>query len=238
MVSLDARTAVPEIATLLKDDHPDVRSAAVGTLRQLGATEAAPEIAKLLKDGDRNVRLQAAYALGSLNARGSVPEILQLFKEVDPHTRQFIAGVLCRLGSSEGVDFLLRKADTSRYLQLSPLNALREPEMWKRLNDNRVSDEKEGTNRELIAWIAREAGISVEFPATIPPNESARLEARGKIWNWGGQASLLASLETLAGPGNPDWDFILERDRLRILTQGKAAEFWQAWGAERPTEQR
>lgn len=83
-----AKAAVPEVAALLADTDPLVRSEAAVVLASVGA-EAAPAVPALEKllgdDAPADVRYTTAYALGRIGAaaKPAVPRLLELTKSAD-----------------------------------------------------------------------------------------------------------------------------------------------------------
>jgi len=84
----DARAAVPELAALLSDADPLVRSEAAVALAAVGA-EAAPAVpalaALLADDAPAEVRYATAYALGRIGAaaKPAAPRLLELSQSAD-----------------------------------------------------------------------------------------------------------------------------------------------------------
>jgi HEAT repeat protein len=83
-----AKAAVPELAALLADTDPLVRSEAAVALASVGAEAAAavPALEKLLgDDAPADVRYATAYALGRIGAaaKPAVPRLLELSKSAD-----------------------------------------------------------------------------------------------------------------------------------------------------------
>lgn len=73
----DAETALPYFLKGLKDDHPEVRKAALVLLGEADRKDAVSEMGKCLKDEETRVRKAAVSALASLHAEESVLPLIE-----------------------------------------------------------------------------------------------------------------------------------------------------------------
>ena len=93
---------MPTTIELLKDNDPDVRRIALGTLGQTGAPakEAAPVLVDLLKDNDPDIRRMAVQILGRMGApvKEAVPLIVGMLHDKDWHFRSVAANALGQIG--------------------------------------------------------------------------------------------------------------------------------------------
>lgn len=98
----DGVSAVPELTTLLADLSPVVRSAAAGSLAQIGpaAPEAVPALAKALSDSSPQVRDLAAIALRVMGpkAAAAVPELIRSLNDPVDFVRAPAADALGAIG--------------------------------------------------------------------------------------------------------------------------------------------
>lgn len=87
-----ARTALPALLRNVRAADPEMRVAAVQTLRGLGtdAKLAVPALREALADSDARVRLAAAEALGALGppARDAADALRHALKDANPEVRQ------------------------------------------------------------------------------------------------------------------------------------------------------
>ena len=86
-----------------------------------------------------------------------------------------------------------------------------------------------GGAKELWEAIAKQAGLAVEFrEAGFDPESLKSITRPRKIFRRGGKVSLLDALEEIqpyaAG-------YILESDRIIILSGNEAQAFWREWWA-------
>jgi HEAT repeat protein len=82
----DARSAVPGLIRLLRDENSDTRRSAVEALGFVGpvAGEAVPELTRSLQDPDGEIRHRAAFALGKIHQlpERTVPALVKCLKNV------------------------------------------------------------------------------------------------------------------------------------------------------------
>lgn len=90
------------IVALLADAEPEVRLAAVESLRQMRHREAGPAVGKLLADPDDAVRAAAAGTAGYLGEGARVADLAPLLKDPVPGVR---AGALQSLGMLKAAPF-------------------------------------------------------------------------------------------------------------------------------------
>src|SRR5258707_15065109 len=97
-------------------------------MAELGSKDVIPELRKVLKDPDTSLLLATVQALEQLDAREALDDVLPLLQLDDDELRTQAAGWLCHAGRREGAEVLLKAQS-----RLIPLNALRRPEVWKKL---------------------------------------------------------------------------------------------------------
>jgi HEAT repeat protein len=80
-----AAPAVPQLATLLRDDHIEIREAAAIALGNIGpaAASAVPDLTRALRDCCHDVRAEAAVALGRIGqpAIDAVPALIEAMND-------------------------------------------------------------------------------------------------------------------------------------------------------------
>lgn len=211
------RSAIPGLAKLLRDSSGDTRAAAVKAFGELGARERSREIEETLRDSYLYARAQACWTLAQMDARTSVKDIVPLLSDRQELVRSMAAKSLCWLGAREGVPLVLEEGK-----RLSFLNALRQPAAWKRLGEGR-SPAPRGPFKDAVGRVAADAGMKVE----VSPSFAGRDSFEGM---WGGfsprQTIDLMLDEGLTG------EFVIERDRIRILNRDEALRFWKEWWDE------
>ncbi|HEY1659939.1 MAG TPA: DUF2961 domain-containing protein [Candidatus Sulfotelmatobacter sp.] len=98
----DGVSAVPELTTSLSDLSPVVRSAAAGSLAQIGpaAAETVPALAKALSDSSPHVRDLAAIALRVMGPKAvaAVPELIRSLNDPVDFVRAPAADALGAIG--------------------------------------------------------------------------------------------------------------------------------------------
>ncbi len=205
--------AVPALLRLSQQPSEHVVVAALDALAAAGETKAAPEIAKLLRRPEGWIRATAVHALGRLDSLRPDPEILRLLRDPDGRVREAVARRLCIAGFREG-------AAAADVVGLSPLNALRKPALWKRLETARVQGPLAGTYRGILAGLATSVGLTAELPE-LP--WLAERDLLGWAYSAGSVRTALDE-RRLMGFG-----MILEEDRIRYVPVGEARVFWAAW---------
>lgn len=216
LAEIDARKEIPRIETLLKDENKWVRQAAVDSLRTLRAKGSTNALIRSLADPEAEVSLNAAYALGRIGATEAIPELAKLIGHPDAGMRLSAAGALTRLGSREGIPLILKADSAKGYPDLCAMNALRRPELWKRLQGMRLTRDLEGTNREVWDQLSREAGLSIEVKKSL---------GFSRVSCDRGRKTLLEAIEEMGGSVS----ILLEPDR--ILIKGGDPSYWRDWWA-------
>jgi HEAT repeat protein len=210
LAAILGRDAVPELVVRLKSFNRYTRQEVVATLLAMNAKEAAADLVPLLADEDPMVRHAVEVGFARLQAGDRVEQIAALLEHPESDVQVSAAKALCRLGSRRGVPRIL-EAGPSEALFL--LNALREPELWARLDG--LSVEKiSGPRHEVLGRVAAQAGLAFK------PDEGLR------HWDWRPDGT--AALEYLEWTKLP---LVLERDALRAPAPEAALAFWKEWWA-------
>jgi len=254
LADLGEKEIIPKVISKLEDKSRDTRVAAVLSLNILEAKEAAAKIEPLLKDEELLVRWQAVYALAELRGRESIPrllsllhdqspgmvsaalhslallkaweveaEVARLLEDLKPEVRYFAASWLARAGSTKGVPELLDQ-DVGPF---TALNALREPDVWKRLNGTAAPVDLQGTRRQKIEKVAQAAGMKLlEEPAPLGDSQRSlgRENGRDEYYHRGESVT-----ESLWGLVPRTYALVIEKDRIRLMTLEAGERFWRAW---------
>jgi hypothetical protein len=148
----------------------------------------------------------------------------------DLYQRQTAVTMLCRNGRRDALPIMFASDFDQGYsFPYLELNAVRSPETWKRLRERALDRAVYGTASELTAMIATQAGLVVEGPpqgsSLLPTWQNYHL----RLQEWGRPLSLLEALERLR---HSRWAFVLESDRIRVLSVADAGKFWNEWWAK------
>lgn len=246
--SLGATAEIPRLVEIFKDTEECKEWSTCHWMRAgevlLGEDSAvvARSAAGLLADSDRRVRDRAIWLLARLDPKGALPVMEGVFRTAESDLRVRIASVLCRLGSRKGVETLL---DGTRrgVARLSPLNALRDPQSWKQLDrkwplihmgifDIKTGEETVIPHREskfsgrtACEFVDALPDVRVEQPRFTPDEGQPFVNNVYEVRNHQGWTSLGDLLdETLNS-----YEFICEKDRIRILHRNQALKFWRGW---------
>lgn len=192
--------------------------AALDAMAEIGAREAAPAVMRLLSDRSRWVRENALDAVGALAGDEAVPAVIRLLEDPERPLRREAGEWLCARGRREGVSQLLERDNS-----LHALNALRSPELWKKLGARRVETAAAGTRREMVDRLIREAGMVPEWAGARPGEDPAWMAERVRRPPGAGFLRQLSRFLYY------HYCFVLEGDRVRILHGDDAREFWEVW---------
>jgi HEAT repeat protein len=217
---LGAVDLVPKIEKGLEDPDARVRGAAIAALSRLDSAASLDRIEKLMSDADPQVRLRALHFVAWKNREASIEALQSALKDENQGVRVVAACGLARMGRPDGVELMLlvhRKEPWS--CGLTPLNRLRAPEVWKRLADEKLKRDVQGTYAEEWNLLAQEAGLKLEISEEIEyaSRPSPVISSRG-----GKKSLLYALLES-----SPT--VVLEEGRIRILDHERLHLFWKQW---------
>jgi HEAT repeat protein len=222
----DAEWAAPHLDRCLADPAPAVRRSALLSYRRLQRAPSGNLLDGALRDPDPDVRIAAARLAGEALIRSAARELEKLL--LDPHhrVREAAAGALCRLGLDAGVPELLDLAVIGT-CDLSPLNALRSPELWEKLRTLRWTSRDWWSEAEAARELGRRLGVELRrgipdpgsLPGRWPIHELALLEP----------PSLLNILQSLS----INREFIVDKEAIRIVDRESAAREWARWWAAR-----
>jgi HEAT repeat protein len=240
-----------DLIPLLVDVDPAVRRVAVSTLGTCGAQEGHESIVKLLDDESELVRAAAVTTVGDLSILKACPRLVDKLSDVsvvrrcaivslcklhfkdaqasiekcladkDQEIRITTAAWLCELESRKGIPLLLSEARNLVFL-----NSLRDHSAWLRLcqgSKEPISD----SPKTILLRLADQAGLKVEWSAELTADQVEWLSAK-LLPNSTERLSRIDMLDLLAeGPA----EFIVESDRLRILSRDEALASWKRWAS-------
>jgi hypothetical protein len=218
---LGLRDAVAPIARLLEDDAAEVRASAVEALGDLAPAEVVRKSGELLDDESAVVRLRVLPVLVAARAREAASAAAPLLQDPSSEVRREAARALCMLGRREAIPRILKDGANRLFL----LNAIRNPEVWKRFEERKVGFGWTGSSQSALEWIAKECGLELEgsFGERRDRSDSFRVSR-------GHEAISMVSLVEMYVIG--EQRMILESDRIRVLTYPEARKFWERWGRE------
>jgi HEAT repeat protein len=216
---------VPAILRLLKDPKPSVRSAAVESLRAMGAREAAPQLAALAEDPSPSLRIGAARALIEWNEEPAAVE--RLLESSDESVSFAVACLYAEAGRREGAERLLRAAAGSnadrRAEALYALNALEAPTLYARAAELRLDDRRfDGSGlQEILSFAAQQASLGLAL-------ETAG-DRKFEVRTVGATGRLSTLLTHLMRRGEGEFAILLDEPagRLRAMPLASALEHWK-----------
>lgn len=220
LTEMGAKDAIPSIVKLLKHPRPEVRESALEAIVPFKDPGTIPAIVPLLEDQEGFVRAMALYVLGELNATASLPEVLLLLRDPQQDVRVAAANVACLFGSTEGIRTLLDHAPN-----LFSLNAIRRPDLWKRLAERPFPRTVKCPARQMADEISAALGAALTFD----------LDATGRLKEWMshrvdffGASVPVSWLDVVGGTfGGGPCEAILESDRIHLLPRERARHFWR-----------
>jgi HEAT repeat protein len=222
-----ARVLVP----LLDDEYASVSENARFALRQWKSKELVEDIMGLLKKPKPDSPLGLAIpTLADLGAREAIPAILPSLKAKEYYERAVAADALARLHSDAGVDTLLEQPGLTT--KLISLNALRQPDLFKRLEEERLRENPKGRPLEVLGSLARQLGwklvLSKRFSEEVLPGMLPAYYGNSREWG------IPRPLEVLDGVvAEIDAECILDPGEIRLVSPVEAAEYWTTWQKER-----
>lgn len=194
-----------------------------------GAEDFVPLLLPRLKL-DQMDRYWEANILGRIGGEPAMQGIRELLTAKNQYLRYTAAAMLSRNGLRDALPLVFSPESTQWYsFPYLELNAVGSPEIWKRLGQRALNQPVYGTAKELATLIAKEAGISLEGPPAGSPVLPTWENYHLRLQEWGRPLSLLEALERLQ---HSRWAFVLEKDRIRVLSPVDARKFWDDWWAK------
>jgi HEAT repeat protein len=213
----------------LGDENWRVVEGALRGLRHLGE-KAAPPLLKLLEDGSARERQIAIEALGRIGSKSAIPSLIRHLEDSITAVRVASASELCRLGVGEGVSLLLEERADLTYL-----NALADPEAWKRLTDripriHRPTTVHDGSWKSWFLIWGEERRIPVRWQAGAPGALPSILV--GGEYHPGALLPASEVPEQLSQwTEDGRFSVILEPSGLKIVPYLEAHRYWSRWRA-------
>jgi HEAT repeat protein len=219
---LRAAAHADAVAAQLASNDVLMQHAALWALGRLGAKAHAAKVVPFLDGEWQHHAVEAVRALGSMDDREHEPDLRKLLTR-ESEVARVAATVLARWGDRDAAALLV---DQFRHLELDErrdaslaLSAFRDPDAWRDfLGASGRAGALTGFARvdaAFAAEIEKRAGIKIAF------------EEPGSIDTWG-DVRLVDALLTVAS-GVP----IVERGRVRIVSQDAAVAFWRDWWKEK-----
>jgi HEAT repeat protein len=206
------------IVKLLAHEQAEVRRFAVQALAAVSSPDSAPSILPLLKDPDAAVRRDAVRALAELRSFDSLRAILDSLKDPDAEVRRAAAEAACSLGDRRGAADLLSSPDP-----LFSLNALRRPELFRKLSELQIGEDLSCDLQEALQKFAQATGLGVSVE--VGPTGRWREWQKGAVDLPAGDGWLQVLACATEGP----YEILLDPDRVRVVARETAREFWTAW---------
>jgi HEAT repeat protein len=100
-------TAVTALIVALRDEDPNVRITAAGSLGRVKDPSAVTALVEVLDDSHVNVRRTAAWALGEIRSRAAVTPLIRALSDKDWALRAPAAEALGRIGDTRAVGSLI-----------------------------------------------------------------------------------------------------------------------------------
>jgi HEAT repeat protein len=243
------------LVPLLDDPGPQVRSFAARVLAELGACDVAPRLNEALSADDPNAKVHAILGLTALNARSSSAKIASIALNVrnpdwvrlaalrameklggtddiralrplliDPlyEMRSTSAKVLCWLGDPDAIGVVFE--ETRSWICL---NAIRSPQEWARLTSLPVGDDLRGTRRDVLERLAAVAGKIMDWSQ---PWENREADLAVPCVVLSRRKSIAEAIRDQMPTGI---EFVVETDRIRVVSREISSDFWKAWRGDR-----
>lgn len=209
---------LPVILKKARNSRIEDRIRVIESIGQARARNCVQDLRDSLNDPSPTVAGAAAKALGELEDKESIPAIKALLLHKNVAARHGAARALCRLGDPEGAGILVEERHEGSFL----LNRLRLPAIWKRLGEVSVPALPRGSRRDRLSKL----GILIGIPIELDPAawDHPDYLDRPDEWDEVRPGSALDALRAV-----PSVDVILESDRIRIQSRGRADAFWREW---------
>jgi len=209
--------SIPGLSAALEHPAAAVRRRAAHALRLQGpsARSAVPLLLERVKDQDSGVRVEAIAALGEIHRDKAIPVLRDLLRG-EKAAAKAAADALCALGQRDG---LVELPEGS-----SSMNALRTPALWDHLSRSVLDRDLEGSGAEILADLAERGGLCADLATEC--TELPALTGFRRISASSRKRSVLDVLQSF------DVEFVLEPDRVRVLTPEQARVVWREWLAE------
>jgi HEAT repeat protein len=150
------RRRIGALQPLLRDERPEVRSAAAEAIERLEGISTLDEILLSLKKGDRGTRIKALYSLGVIGGERVLPPLVYCARRPEDDIRSVAVEVLGSLALPSALPVLLERLDDRvEAIQARAIAALGNfaptPELYERLRPFLEADDG---SREAAAALA------------------------------------------------------------------------------------
>jgi HEAT repeat protein len=105
------RRRIGALQPLLRDELPEVRSAAAEAIERLEGVATLDEILLSLKKGDRGTRIKALYSLGAIGGERVLPPLVYCARRPEDDIRSVAVDVLGSLALPSALPVLLERLD-------------------------------------------------------------------------------------------------------------------------------
>jgi HEAT repeat protein len=176
---IEVGQAVSALATILGDDHPEVRDRAAWALGELEEPSAVPALARALGDQDATVREKAAWALGEIEDPSAVAGLTAALKDHDPKLRRMVVWALGEIEDPAAIPALLDALkDADEQLRGKAAWALGEVEDARAVPGLVAAlKDPHWEVRKMAAWALGE----IEDASAIEPLQAARYDVNVQV---------------------------------------------------------
>jgi len=219
-----AKEALPEIIALARDTDLGFRSNLLSAMADYGSRDAVPELRKHLKDPDETVQIAAVQGLEQLGAKEALDDLIPLLPGREGDFRSRAGAWLCHAGRREGAEALLNSE-----AKQTPINALRRPGAWRKLEALRYARDLDGNVYEILERVAADAGLLLQWRWADDREPSVLLQHRiihvEREYVSGAEVleQLLGSFESI------DADLVVEESVLRLVSSRAARRTFRNW---------
>jgi len=246
-----ALVAVLESRTVLGSNPEDagtdsnIRRDIMVCLSQLGAREAIPVLRSYLRGRDSNTFLQgsAAIALAALRAGEAVDDLLPLLNPkvtgdewVSQEAGLALAQIAERRTWRKLIDLAANPSYRYRSEIISELNRHLDPQLWERIQTQKVSGLYIKSVKATAESFSRESGIPIVLDYQPGRDSSPRESLDGDGYPWANTSveeirlsyGLGQIVDGLSDSRIPlSFTFIFDSKQVRILSVDKAVEWWR-----------
>jgi HEAT repeat protein len=223
------RDAVPAILALAASNKTEAGTAAVRALALLGARDTLKDLKALLPGARSDYELELIRAFESFGATEMLDALAPRLDDLSRHADHFAATWLCSAGRREGVRWIMDDDEG-----MIAVNAVRNPEAWKKLTSVVLTGDAEGTCFEIAQGIAEKAGLTLDWGRQDFIPEIPEVLRRFRIPPRGDSARGDVVLEDLMKLMDDHYDVVLEGNTLRVLPCHRSRYIFREWWASSP----
>ena len=150
--------------------------------------------------------------------------------------------------SPAGAGIVVQELDADDQAECHALNAIRDRAAWERLHKTPYRAAPRGTLRRVVDLIGTRVGLPVRWPEPTTFEEHVLLQVKATFRTNRPITTMnvlnLLTTQFSTGYDSPDgfnvgfinfkfpYDFIIEKDHIRVLPRRDAIAFWKKWWAE------